>query len=264
MTQLRSEAVLLRAVDYGESDRILHLLTPRTGRLTVMAKGARRSVKRFPGSLDLCNHLRVLVEQRRLTSMARLEQAVLVDPFLDLRRVPARFALACTIVEIVDRMAPEGGPRRDLEQLFEFTCSALRWLAAAPAPDARLRVWLGLRTLDALGLRPELRRCVRCGGEVRGASVGFHVADGGAVCAACAPGLEGVVPAHLGTLRALERGLSLPLPQLSRLALDGPALAEAQRLMTRFHRFHVGVELRSEPFLDAMLGPGAARPRGSV
>jgi len=263
MPRLAVRALLLRVVDFGEADRIVHLLTPERGRLAALAKSARKSQRRFPGTLDVFNHLAVELSLRRDGRLALLERARLVDPFLGLRRDPRRYALASYLLELLDRLAPEGGAPRDLERLFGFGVGALESLAAA-TPGPAQRVLLELRALEALGLRPELRRCVRCGGEVRGASVGFHVADGGAVCAACAPGLEGVVPAHLGTLRALERGLSLPLPQLSRLALDGPALAEAQRLMTRFHRFHVGVELRSEPFLDAMLGPGAARPRGSV
>ena len=74
------EAILLRSVDFGESDRIIHFLTPSQGRLTAMAKGARRSVKRFPGTLDLLNHLEIRVKPPR-NGMAYLEQATLVSPF---------------------------------------------------------------------------------------------------------------------------------------------------------------------------------------
>ena len=48
MATFQTEALILRAVDFGESDRILHLLVPDMGRLTAIAKGARRSVRRFP------------------------------------------------------------------------------------------------------------------------------------------------------------------------------------------------------------------------
>ena len=205
--RIRSEAILLRAVDFGESDRIVHLLCPRTGRLSAIAKGARRSVKRFAGTLDLCNLLRVHVEQSRSSSMARLEQAVLVDPFLGLRERPARFALACYLIEMVDRMAPGGGAPADLERIYEFTRGALG-VVEREQPDERLRVLLELRALEALGLRPELRSCVRCGTEpVPGDAVGFQVADGGVLCGACSIRAEGTIPVHLGTLRTLDRAL---------------------------------------------------------
>lgn len=251
--RIRSEAILLRLVDFGESDRIVHLLCPQTGRLTAIAKGARRSVKRFGGTLDLCNLLRVHVEQRRPTSMARLEQAVLVHPFLGLREQPARFALACYLVEMVDRMAPESGPAADLERIYSFLRAALRVIESQPV-DARLRVLLELRALAVLGLRPELRVCVACRQEpAGGAVVGFGVADGGVLCGACGLRADNLLEVHLGTLKALARGLEMPLEGLGRIVLGDEALAEALRLVSRFQRFHAGLELRSERILDGLL-----------
>jgi DNA repair protein RecO (recombination protein O) len=270
VTTLRTEALLLRAVDFGESDRIVHLLTPETGRLTAIAKGARRSRKRFAGTLDLFNHLRVQVDRRRPGAMAHLDEARLVQSFLGLRAAPGRFALACYLLEMLDRLAPEGGARTDLRGLFAFALSALAALEGQE-PDARLRTFLELRGLEALGLRPELRRCVRCGfdvggqagqGEARGPAggfrVGFHVADGGPVCRGCAEPADALLPVHVGTLRVLERSLGFDLGRLERLVLAGPALHEARALLSRFVRFHVGLELRSQRFLDARLTPAGA------
>jgi DNA repair protein RecO (recombination protein O) len=255
-----SEALVLRAVDFGESDRVVHLLVPGAGRLTAIAKGARRSTRRFPGLLDLFNHLRVEVERPRRGSLARLEHARLIDAYLGLRSDPRRFALGCFLLELLDRQAPEGGARRDLEQLFGFATSALGSLAEAQ-PDRRTQVLLELRALAALGLRPELRLCVRCGREVGGGeAVVFQVPEGGPVCAACRRPGDAGVPVHLGTLRALERGASLPLGHIARLALPPPALAEALHLLDRFQRFHVGVELRSRAFLEVALGGAERRP----
>jgi hypothetical protein len=66
------------------------------------------------------------------------------------------------------------------------------------------------------------------------------------------------VAVHLGTLRALERGADLPLERIERLALPAPAQGEALRLLDRFQRFHVGLELRSRAFLERVLGTDAA------
>lgn len=261
MRGIETEALILRSVDFGESDRILHLLTPDSGRLTAIAKGARRSVRRFGGTLDLFNHLRVQVDFGRKTTMARLDQARLIGAFEPLRTDPGRFALGCYLLELFDRLAPEGGDRSDTRRLFAFALAALRAIAASE-PTLRLRTLLELRALDALGLRPELRDCVRCGESAgRHAQVDFHVADGGAVCGACAPRIEGLLRVHLGTLRALEQGLRLGFDRLDRLGMGGRSLDEAQHLISRFQRFHVGVELRSERFLDRILEQQSAPPR---
>jgi DNA repair protein RecO (recombination protein O) len=253
VTSIRTEALILRSVDLGESDRILHLLVPEIGRLPVIAKGARRSVRRFSGTLDLFNHVKIQVDIRRPNSLARLDQASLIDPFLAMRSETARFALGCYLLELFDRLAPERGVRADMRRLFSFALGALR-MVAERTPNLRLRTLIELRALDALGLRPEFSRCVRCGSTPAGRGpIGFHVAEGGVVCDPCGAKLAGISRVHPGTLRALEQGLRLDFERLDRLALSGPLLAEAHRLLTRFQRFHLGVELRSAPYLDRVL-----------
>jgi len=257
MAALETEAILLRSVDYGESDRIVHLLTPETGRLTAMAKGARRSRRRFPGTLDVFNRLAIGARARPRATMAFLEHARLVDPFLGIRANPARYALASFLTEMLDRLSPEGINGPEAEGLFRYATESLALLERAH-PTPTLRLLLELRGFDALGLRPELGRCVRCGrvpDERVSAThrVNFHVSDGGIVCSACALRLDGLVGLELGTLRVLEAGSSADVESLPRIELAGDALAEAARLVFRFQRFHVGIELRSERFLEEIL-----------
>jgi DNA repair protein RecO (recombination protein O) len=258
---LHTEALVLRVVEFGESDLILHLLTPETARLTAIAKHARRSRKRFAGTLDFFNHLQIAVVRRGPGSMARLEQATLLGALDEIRRDPARFALGCYLLELLDRLAPEGAARNDAQRLFGYALSALRAIEAR-RPDARLRALLELRALDALGLRPELDVCVRCGGGLGGRDlVPFHVGEGGPLCTRCGDAGVGTLSLHLGTLRALATGLRFDLDRLDRLALSPLALAEARGLLSRFARFHLGLELQSERFLNEIV-PSGAVPAG--
>jgi recombinational DNA repair protein (RecF pathway) len=93
---------------------------------------------------------------------------------------------------------------------------------------------------------------------VGGSEVRFHVADGGVVCDGCCTQAGGTLRIHRGTLRALEAGLRLDLDRLDRLAMSRQCLDEARRLLGDFQRFHIGVELKSGPFLDWVLrSPGS-------
>ena len=259
MPQIQSEAVLLRCVDFGESDRIVHFLTSDRGRLTAIAKGARRSRRRFPGTLDVFNRLEIEGRLKPRASMAFLEQARLIDAFLGIRADAARYALASFLAEMLDRLSPEGLRGAEAERLYSFAVESLGLIGAA-LPSATLRVLLELRALDALGLRPEFGRCVRCG-RVPGTNVdanhrvSFLVPDGGIVCTTCGTGLDGLVATNLGTLRILEEAMQADAVELDRIRLDPAALAQADRLVFRFQRFHVGVELRSGRFLAEMLPP---------
>ena len=55
--------IVVGHVDYGEADRIVHLLTPEQGRVAAMARGARKSRKRFGGALDLGNRIRTHISR---------------------------------------------------------------------------------------------------------------------------------------------------------------------------------------------------------
>jgi DNA repair protein RecO (recombination protein O) len=248
-----TEGVVLRTREFGEADLIVHLLTPERGRVSLIAKHARKSVKRFPGSLDLFNHLQAEVRPHRRGGMPLLQRARLVSPFLALRTEPARYGLACYLIELLGKLAPEEGAGREMRSIFDCTVEILEALSVT-TPDARLRVLLELRALDVLGLRPELRRCVRCGNDVVGPGpIAFHVSDGGVLCSKCSDPQVQNVRVHLGTLRVLEQGLRFRIAELSRLALTPQSLAEAEHLVGRFQRYHVGVELRSERFLGDVL-----------
>jgi DNA repair protein RecO (recombination protein O) len=273
VTTLHTEALVLRAVDFGESDCIVHLLTPALGRLPAIAKGARRSRRRFPGTLDLMNRLAVQIERRKPSALAQLEGARLLRTFEGIRGDAGRFALACYLLELLDRLAPEGGSPADLGRLFRFALEALAWTDEG-VPDTRMRMLLELRALAALGLRPELRGCVRCGRGIEprtageAARVRFVIAEGGPVCAVCAEAAPpaAALPVHLGTLRALDQAVRFPLDHTGRIALGTEALAEAAHLVTRFLGFHVGVELHSRRILEEQLtlpgGEGKLRALG--
>ena len=73
--------------------------------------------------------------------------------------------------------------------------------------------------------------------------------------------IEGLLRVHLGTLRALEQGLRLPAERLDRLTFPDGALREARRLLARFTRFHLGIELRSERVLEEILSAAESRTR---
>lgn len=264
MASIACEAVLLRAVEFGESDLVVHLLTADAGRFTAIAKSARKSLRRFPGTLDLFNHLAIEGRTRPRGGMGFLERARLVEAHLGLRRDPARYALASFLVELLDRLSPEAMEPAEARPLFALASGSLGLLERV-RPTPSLRILLELRVLEALGLRPELARCVRCGREPGEAvpdahGVNFHVPDGGLVCSACARGQEGLVPIALGTLRSLAAGLARPLEGLADHPLPPDGVREAARLAFRFQRFHVGVELRSERFLDEILPISGADP----
>lgn len=239
-----TEAIVVRVVDYREADRIVGLLTEREGRVSALARGARKSSKRFAGLGALARGAAELAEGAgELASLEGFEASW--DPAALVEEV-VRLALASYGVELAYELSP---PRQPEPEVFAAVTAYLDRLAEGP-PSAALPRWLELKVFDALGHNPVLDRCVRCGAEADdGPLQSFDAAHGGLVCGRCRtsalPRLPG--PSRLGLLTLREtpssEGLA-PLPP--------GANAPAREAMLAWGRHLLGKTLKSVEFLLAL------------
>ena len=130
MQEIRTRALVLRCFDQRESDRLIHLYTESCGRVSVIAKGARRSRRRFPGVLEILTLLDVRIVDPPRASMMRLEGARLAAPFEGLVNDLGRYAIACQLLELLDRLT---GEREANPELFHFAVGVLDVLRVEPA-----------------------------------------------------------------------------------------------------------------------------------
>jgi DNA repair protein RecO (recombination protein O) len=253
--EYRTRALVLRTFDQGESDRVVHLYSEALGRVSAIAKGARRSKRRFPGTLEILSIVDVRLVDPPRAQLARLEGAKLVRAFEGIPANLGRYAIACQFLELLNRATPDRQPQ---PELFQFAFGVLDVLDAE-TPDPLLALLVLAKTLARIGYRPQLVRCALCGADLPsdGGWVGFVPAHGGAVCRSCAGPEEARIPALL--LRALEAGLRQPLRSRGELGFSEREVDLAARLVERFFRFHIGFELRSEAFLRQVFADGEAR-----
>lgn len=183
-TAQASRAVLLRSVDFGEADRIVTLLTEQHGRVAVMARGARRSQKRFGGALEPFAILEASVALGT-GEVGRLAEARVIRAFPRLLGSLEAMREAGRALELVRGVAPQREPEPRLLDAVESLLAELDADAHSPGAYARM----GLRTLAIVGLAPRLSSCVSCGRspEVGQASL-FDPGRGGIVCRACGGG----------------------------------------------------------------------------
>ena len=174
----------MRSIDYRDSDRIVTLLTEDHGKISALARGARKSARRFGGALQPY----VLMQAHYRTgrgSLAHLEQVSVDRSFHGiLRRLDAIGSAGAAMAVIRERL-PEHEPEREV---FDV---AIRFLAALDegAPSEESLLSLQIRVLTILGFAPTLDRCVGCGKvPAPGRAASFDAARGGIVCRACGGG----------------------------------------------------------------------------
>lgn len=181
--------MLLRSVAYGESDRVVTLLTDAHGKVSLLARGARASKKRFPGGA--LEPFGVIEAEMALGSgeLGRLASARLARGFPRLLGSLARIELAGAGIEHVRALLPVREPDVRLlptvERFFES-------LDGADEPALEARIAFELRLLALAGLAPRLDACARCGRRAEDRAGLFDPGAGALICRACGGG-----PIHL-------------------------------------------------------------------
>jgi DNA repair protein RecO (recombination protein O) len=236
---LRTEAVVLRSIRYGEADRILHLYTPGQGRVGAIAKGARRARSRFGARLEPFVHVRALLHEGRseLLTVTGVDTIAVHGALRDHAATLDAAARAC---DAVARLFETSDPH---PEVFRLLVNELSLLDADPA-QARTENGLAfrLKLLLVAGIVPQLAACAMCGETEH--LVGFSGAAGGVVCSSCE---AAAFPLEEDAYRFLVGALGAPLAEAP--ASSDRALRQVERAISETVEHHAHVRLR--PLLAA-------------
>lgn len=259
MPRFRDLAFVLRRWDVGESDQVLTLLTKGRGRIRAVAKGSKRSQRRFGGLLSPFLLLEVDCFEAREREWMRVESCALVRSYPHISEDLERLVLGMSLVEIVEKVVPEG---QEEESFFDLLSWGFEWLDGGEDPSPVLAAFL-LKTLTRIGVQPQFALCVRCRKRLQPRGLfGFSLPQGGVVCGNCAPKTPVTHRMPVATLSMLHSWLTRPLDVACYLEDSPASVREAEDLLTAFLAHHTGKELRSLRVLRRVASDrlGAVRP----
>jgi DNA repair protein RecO (recombination protein O) len=258
----KDEAIVLSKRAYGESDRIMHLFTLSSGKISAIAKGAGKSQKRFVNTLEPFNHIRVEYFEKPGGGMVRIENADILGTCNGIETSLKKVSTAAFFVEFVDRLTKE---RERHHELFYALGQALSDIKAREFAYRDV-IRHQLRILETLGFMPNLNSCVYCSKDVPDESkVHFSRERGGILCPACSRPIphktysEGAIPwlstvcgDQNGSVCEVHDGNGFPgfygSEELRRFE------KEARDIMEGFISFHLDVEFKSYRILKSLLG----------
>ena len=224
------EGLVLRTYRFGESDRIVVLLTRDRGKKRGVARGGARSRKRFGGALEPFTHVRVAYQEREHRDLVRLDYAdVLGSPL-------TAGGEACTyasyFAELLDEWAPENDPQERLYRLGVAVLEALRTGVEADRLARYFEYWL----LRLQGVYPSTHACPQCGASLRGGAV-LEPRSHWYLCRQCGGHAQGVAVPAAG-LDFLGAAASVAPALLGDVTVSSEALgrlAAAHRLLLVWH-----------------------------
>ena len=203
MSLLESQALVVRTVEFGESDVIATLITEEAGKVGAVVRGARKGSRRGGGALEPVHTIAVLLEDKG-AELTTLKESRIVR-------------LRPGVVSNLEALDAAGAALRWARHLFPpRTPEPAGWavlvglldrLDEAAGPPRRELARAGLGMLAAVGYALELEQCAVCGRPCpEGRAACVDPARGGLVCRACGGASSVLLPADRQAARVLSGG----------------------------------------------------------
>ncbi len=281
MDPIKTDAIVLRVVEFSETSCIVTLFTRTLGKITTIAKGARRKKSPFEAALDLIAICRIVFLHKSSQSLDILTEAKLQRRFRSSAQDLDRFYAGLYLIELLNLMTDDADPHEDL---FDEAVTAiglidavdladggdnenLRSLGIAKVSTKHALINFEIRLLDLLGHLPMLTNCVDCGRPKTTISrVQFGLNRGGIICQNCRPGKSNIVSLSSEGLELLlkmtkntppkpeesintERGIREQVDEDLKDLSNQPGYGEVRQLISKYITHLIGHPPRLHKYL---------------
>ncbi len=241
----KAEAVVIRSMDYGEGNKIITLYARQFGKLSVMARGAKKMNSRHAATTQLFTYGEFTYYKSG--QMGTLNQGEMISSHHSLRNNIHKTAYAAYIVEMIDRMLTD---QEASSYLFDQLIAALKAIEDGKDPIVIAQIF-EMNMLVFAGYAPELDKCVCCDKLCDDPLISTE--RGGMVCLRCAK-REAiyVMEIQLKTLKMLRMFREMDLRRVGKINISDEIINDLKKCMRSFMDTHVSISWKSRGFLDQM------------
>jgi len=227
---IRTDAVVLRGMDYGETSRIVTLLTRDKGKVSVIARGARLPKSRYGATLQPMSYIQAVFYYKSSRGLQTLSESSHLQVYSGISRDMEKMALGLRMVELVGALVEE---EQEVPMVMRLLCETFQRLDAATERVENLWPYFQLRLASVLGFAPDIRRedvqaLTSAGGRL---SVQSGAIDG--------PDSESGIRASQAALRAFAVFARADLDAVMRWPVPDEVQRSVGQLVEAFLRYHV-------------------------
>lgn len=248
MSSEKATALVLRVVDFSESSCVVTLFTREFGKISGLAKGAKRPKGAFDSALDLLCMCRVVFLRKSSEALDLLTEAKLIRRFRlcdnNLSRLYAGYYVAELLLELTDEYDTH-------PELFDNAERTLLQLGRGPSVGAAIAQF-EMATLQLLGHHPSLDQCADCGSEIRPQGrVPFAQTAGGVLCPRCRPRHSQVVQVSEAVIRVLKQLANADNETVDTVKIDRRTGGELRGVLNHYMTQLLGRPPRLQRYLVA-------------
>jgi len=245
MEPKKTEVIILRTKDFGESDLIVTVFSSLFGTLRGVAKGARRSSKRFVNSLTTFSLVNLAFSERRSGDLVLLESCDLIEGFPAIRSDYNILLRASYMAELTETLFPSNVQSSEMFQLLKFGLGSL----SEKQNIEKTMIMFQARAMKIGGFGINLSRCSLCMRRYEGKGRAlFHPPSGSIVCLSCEK--ESVLNPGMNpkTVQVLEDFQSTDPSLLQNVQCDDDIITELKKVLMMHVEHRLGKRLKSAKY----------------
>ncbi len=244
MSAEQTTAIVLRTIEFSETSLVVTLLTRDLGRVSALAKGARRPKGPFEGALDLLAVCRVVVLRKSTDTLDLLTEAKLHRRFRGGERSLQRLYGGYYIAEMLRLLTDDHDPHPDV---YDLTIHTLEQIDGSGEVAPSL-LWFDAQLLKRLGHAPGTDRCTDCGNSIPPARrIAFSLTAGGVVCDKCRAKQRQIISVRTTVIDEIKRLQSGDTRLPTQVTQD--LYGEVRAVLNRYIQTVVGRVPRMQAFL---------------
>ncbi|MBN6888908.1 DNA repair protein RecO (recombination protein O) [Cytobacillus horneckiae] len=240
----KCEGIVIRTVNYGESNKIVTLFTREWGKVGVMARGAKKPSSRLSAVTQPFTYGHFLVQRGK--GLGGLQQGDIIQSMRSIKEDIFLTAYVSYIVDLLDKGTEEKRPN---PFLFELLMQSIQLINEGNDPEIITNIF-EMKMLNQLGLYPVLNQCAIC--KNTDGEFSFSIREGGLICHRCLekdPYHYKISPA---TVKLLRLFYYFDLSRLGNISVKDLTKAELKKIISAYYDEYSGLTLKTKRFLDQM------------
>lgn len=239
-------AILLRRIDFCDNDLILTFFSLISGKISMIAKSAKKSRKRFSGAFDLFSLFDIVFTKSK-DRLPMLQEAMIRLPFCNIRSDFKKTAYASYFVETVNNWVE---PEEAQPQIFDLLCEILNRLDRSEMSDELISIVFQMAISAISGFSPNFATCCMCNAELsslKEPGIGVNCSKGGLLCLPCSLKVETRDRASLpklylskGTIKQLQWIEGGDWNKIAKMRFSSRSIQESLDFLETFVQYHLG------------------------
>ncbi|MDQ0231604.1 DNA repair protein RecO [Metabacillus malikii] len=238
----KCEGIVIRSMDYGESNKIITIYTRELGKVGVMARGAKKPNSRLTSITQLFTYGTFMFQ--RSTGLGSLQQGETILSHRVIREDIFLTAYASYISELLDKSTENNEQNPFMFELLKLT---LDYLDEDVDPDILINIF-EMKMLPILGLSPQLDCCTLCG--KKDGTFHFSIREGGFICQNCFEKDPYRLPISQTTVKLIRLFYYFDLNRLGNISVKLETKKELKAVIQGYYEEYAGLHLKSKRFLD--------------